>query len=136
MNDVDYILSKVTDDVLLSQLAEEAAELAHAALKRRRTLTGDNPTRETAEATRAALNEEAGDVLSQLFMLPDLDVDEVISTMESKIKRWAHRLRKINMELPCEQCEDGQRAENCIICPKHNKVMPCTGNCRIATEGM
>ena len=55
---------------ILALLAEEAAELAQAALKLRRVLDGTNPTPVTEGAARNDLVEEYGDVLNcadQLF---------------------------------------------------------------------
>lgn len=60
---------------ILAQLAEEAAELAQAALKLRRVLDGTNPTPVTEGAARNDLVEEYGDVLNcadQLFSALDL----------------------------------------------------------------
>lgn len=62
MNDYKFIASKMTEEALLCQLAEEAAELAQAALKMRRVLVQDSPT--TVEPSKAvsALMEELADV--------------------------------------------------------------------------
>lgn len=47
---------------ILAQLAEEASELAQAALKLRRALDGKNPTPKSVEECEANLLEEAADV--------------------------------------------------------------------------
>ena len=44
MNDLDYIVKHLSLSERVAQLAEEAAELAQAALKYRRALDGVNPT--------------------------------------------------------------------------------------------
>lgn len=44
MTDIRYIASVLSTEDILCQLAEEASELAQAALKLRRALTGTNPT--------------------------------------------------------------------------------------------
>jgi NTP pyrophosphatase (non-canonical NTP hydrolase) len=62
MNEYEYISKKVPEGALLCQIAEEAAELAQAALKYRRTMSEENPTPvQTVEALRHLL-EEAADV--------------------------------------------------------------------------
>lgn len=53
MRPKDYL----TRETLLCQLAEEAAELAQAALKERRTLTSDNPTPKTYQNAHTDLLE-------------------------------------------------------------------------------
>ena len=47
---------------ILAQLAEEASELAQAALKLRRALDGKNPTPKSVEECEANLLEETADV--------------------------------------------------------------------------
>lgn len=44
MTDLEYIVSKLSKEEILCQIAEEASELAQAALKLRRAITGLNPT--------------------------------------------------------------------------------------------
>ena len=55
MTDIEYIASRHTEGDLLCQLAEEAAELAQAALKLRRAITRNNPTPVTEADAKAAL---------------------------------------------------------------------------------
>lgn len=43
MNDIKYVASRLSEEELLCQLAEEASELAQAALKLRRATTQNNP---------------------------------------------------------------------------------------------
>lgn len=63
---INFIKSKVSQEELLCQIAEEASELAQAALKLKRAREGTNPT--PASAARAFINlcGEAGDVLNAL----------------------------------------------------------------------
>lgn len=61
-------MSKKVSDILpkteiLAQLAEEASELAQAALKLRRALDGTNPTPKSVEECRKAFEEEYADVM-------------------------------------------------------------------------
>lgn len=98
MNDITYIKSRLSEADLLCQLAEEAAELAQAALKLRRVLDGTNPTPVTEDAALASLCEEIADVnvaLDVCFGKLGLNwEDDVANIEEKKIVRWAARLRE------------------------------------------
>lgn len=91
----DYILRKTPPAELLAGLAEEATELAQAALKMRRVLDGTSPTPTTKEEAFEGLKEEIADVLLFLRLL-DLDRQriEYRKITQRKIARWADRLRK------------------------------------------
>lgn len=98
-------MSKKISDILpkteiLAQLAEEASELAQAALKLRRALDGTNPTPKSVAECEANLMEEWADVnvaFDQLwddkgvFQLIELD-EEYQSTITKKLDRWLSRL--------------------------------------------
>ena len=92
---IEYILEKTPPAELLAGLAEEAAELAQAALKMRRVITGVSPTPTTREKAYEGLQEEIADVMLFLKLL-DLDRHqfEYRKIMQAKIARWADRLRK------------------------------------------
>lgn len=77
------------DAEILAQLAEEASELAQAALKLRRAITGLNPTPVTAKEAEAAVIEEVSDVLLCCQLL---DIDASHSIMAQKKERWRARL--------------------------------------------
>lgn len=92
-------VSKKVSDILpkteiLAQLAEEASELAQAALKLRRALDGTNPTPKSVEECKKAFEEEYADVVNCIIAL-DLD-DEVFDRMQKmqheKEVRWLSRL--------------------------------------------
>lgn len=91
-NENSYIREKLGAPELLVQLAEEASELSHAALKLRRAITGVNPTPITKQEALAALQEEIADVDLSIVMLGLEEFDE-ISMMQSKRTRWANRIR-------------------------------------------
>lgn len=74
---------------ILAQLAEEAAELAQAALKLRRALDGTNPTPVSEAEAGAALIEELSDVALCCKLL---DVRPSYYTMQNKLGRWKKRL--------------------------------------------
>ena len=74
---------------LLAQLAEEAAELAQAALKLRRVYEGTNPTPVTQKDALAALREEYADVRLCLKVLDILGTPgPVYDLMDRKLARW------------------------------------------------
>lgn len=81
---------------LLCQLAEEAAELAHAALKLRRVIEKENPTPCTEEECREHLNEEVADV-DLLFKLLNLttsaNINRILKIEKAKRERWIDRLQ-------------------------------------------
>lgn len=86
---------------ILAQLAEEASELAQAALKLRRALDGKNPTPKSVEECEANLREEWADVQVAFDELwhdkrPSeiwaFDV-ECKNTITKKLDRWLSRLQ-------------------------------------------
>lgn len=89
----EKIKQHIPQDELLTQLAEECAELSQAALKLRRALTGINPTPVTAEEARKNLVEEAADVYNVLGLLLDAaDNAEIYEIIRRKKARWLNRL--------------------------------------------
>lgn len=92
---IEYIQREVTTEELLAQLAEEAAELAQAALKLRRVYDGTNPTPTTREEALDNLHEEIADVK---LLVKTLGLDNPLSNalhthiMQEKLARWARRL--------------------------------------------
>ena len=83
------IKQKLGDPACLEQIAEEAAELAHAALKLARVIRGENPTPVEEPDAYEALNEEFADVVLAAYtfgLMPDLDA------MFDKRVRWIRRL--------------------------------------------
>ena len=89
---VNTIKDKVPEDRRLTQLAEECAEGAQAALKLFRAYTGNEPQLDKG-FSRLKLLEEIADILvcSDVF-LTDLDRVAVEEYYHSKIKRWEDRL--------------------------------------------
>lgn len=101
MNDYEYISKKVPEGALLCQIAEEAAELAQAALKYRRTMSEENPTPVQAVEALRHLLEEAADVQLALDVWKvkynqdgDAADDAIESTVDIKRGRWIYRLRE------------------------------------------
>lgn len=92
---LQYIIDCLPTEELLAQLAEEAAELAQAALKLRRVEDGTNPARVSREEAIKNLLEEIADVKLQIHLLGfDCEkAEEVIrGYMVRKTDRWADSL--------------------------------------------
>lgn len=101
-------MSKKVSDILpkteiLAQLAEEASELAQAALKLRRALDGTNPTPKSVAECEANLMEEFADISNAVTALFDAwfgdDLgserefwDAELEVENAKYKRWLSRL--------------------------------------------
>jgi len=102
MSEVEYIKSRLPKTELLAALAEEASELAQAALKLRRVLDGTSPTPVTEEQATANLLEEYGDVLNcvDVLITPTQNV-QAVEMRSAKKGRWAERLKEA-AQLPKE----------------------------------
>lgn len=106
MTDMEYIVQKLGREDILCQLAEEAAELAQAALKLRRAITGTNPTPVSADCAKHALNEEIVDIAvateawfeSEVSGIDGVETNDITSALGTfanvKIARWAQRLKE------------------------------------------
>ena len=88
---MNIIKQKVPVTELLAGLAEEASELAQAALKLRRVYDGTNPTPVKEEDAQERLYEEMADVKLYCSMLK-VNVKYISEMMLSKQKRWERRL--------------------------------------------
>ena len=63
MTDLEYIAANLSEEDILCQIAEEAAELAQAALKLRRAITQTNPTPVSDEEAVDSIIEEYADTI-------------------------------------------------------------------------
>lgn len=88
---MNYIKRKIPVQELLTGLAEEAAELAQAALKLRRVFNGINPTPVTEEDAMERLYEEIADVKLYVSLL-DINPRYISEVMDHKLTRWRDRL--------------------------------------------
>lgn len=100
MTDLEYIAENLSDEDILCQIAEEAAELAQAALKLRRAITQTNPTPVTVGNAVDNLFEEYGDTVGSFLVWAkknNLD-NEIYETSNeniySKFDRWADRIKE------------------------------------------
>ena len=95
MNYLDVVRAKLTDQELLAQLAEEAAELAQAALKMRRVMDGTNPTPVPFQEAHDNILEEICDVetcVAALLYNTPTAVKVRADLRAKKLERWAGRL--------------------------------------------
>ncbi len=90
---ISFIQEKVSQEELLCQLAEEASELAHAALKLHRIYNGTNPTPTKRSDAFENLKEEIADVALLVYVCGlDKYFVEYGKTMTAKLDRWCNRL--------------------------------------------
>lgn len=89
------IIKEIGEAAALEQLAEECAELGHAALKMARIIRKENPTPVTMKNAKANLLEEAVDVAVCIDVL-DLRVKEIC--FAEKLDRWKQRIREAKGE--------------------------------------
>lgn len=96
---IEFIRDNISEEELLAQLAEEAAELGHAALKMRRVMDGRNPTPVRLSEAYANLQEEIADVqlVLEVLVLEVLGLDgyaQHAEARQAKLDRWVGRLRE------------------------------------------
>lgn len=91
-NSIDRIQAHLPQAEILAALAEEAAELAHAALKLRRAIDGTSPTPVTVKEALRRLMEEVADVELCIQTVSGLNYLDIESTMKRKAERWVGRL--------------------------------------------
>lgn len=98
---IEYIRDEIPQEELLVQLAEEAVELAHRALKLHRVLDGTNPTPVSLSTAFEDFEEEVADVLLCLKVLglEDSDLVKYEALMDKKLKRWAVRIQEMRGEI-------------------------------------
>ena len=92
--DLKYIKENLSTNDAYCQLAEEAVELAHAALKVIRAINNTNPTPKIFLEAIDTLNEEAADVFNALYVvIDDYEFIKVRDIAKRKMKRWKERLK-------------------------------------------
>ena len=97
MNTIEKIRSTLPEDELLVQLAEEAMELGHAALKLRRCTSKLNPTPVLPVEAEANLIEELADVrlVAEVLERGTRLKNQIDGIAASKLGRWAKRLEGV-----------------------------------------
>ena len=99
IDDHEYVRLSLGDEELLTQLAEECAELCKAALKLRRSLSGKNPTPVQREDAFHDVIEEVADVFLCVAVLnydTDAILAEVSEISDKKLTRWVERLKALS----------------------------------------
>lgn len=91
-----FVRARLDDEEIYAQLAEEAAELAHAALKVRRILRGANPTPVDPDDACERVVEEASDVIA---VLDTLRIARDENRIAQKLIRWKERIKDGDKEL-------------------------------------
>lgn len=91
------MVDRTGEEYMLRQLAEECAELNHAALKLVRSMKGETPV--PVKAARAGLLEEIADVKNMLRVFESViintaELKEIPKIQESKMRRWSDRIRE------------------------------------------
>ena len=94
MTNLETISSLTKTVTLLDQLAEEATELAHAALKASRIMRGENPTPVNIREAESKLIEEWTDLCLVADVI-GLNLDEDI--YDAKLNRWTARLNEVHI---------------------------------------
>lgn len=94
---IDFIRANLSKRAILEQLAEEASELAQAALKMIRASGHENPTPVTPEEAYRNIIEECADVSTCLVALGYNTAKErllISQTMHEKQQRWVERIKE------------------------------------------
>lgn len=100
-----YIVDQIGPDEVLAQAAEEASELAQAALKYRRALTNKNPTPVGVQEAWEHFEEEYADTTLAYMVLNishwclkgqhiPREVFDLPKTEQTKLDRWVQRLQE------------------------------------------
>ena len=92
IDDIRCIRENTQEAALYEQLAEEAAELAHAALKLARVLRQESPTPVTPIQAEMAVEEEYNDLLTVAIVATAAKQENLM--IEAKLARWAERLKE------------------------------------------
>ena len=95
---MSMITETIGEPAVYEQLAEEAAELAKAALKIARLLRNENPTPVKYKDGMDNLLEEVTDVLVCLYELELYPVDRIF---HEKMERWIERIKAQRGALCC-----------------------------------
>ena len=97
-NNIVFITDSLSEEAIACQLAEECAELAQAALKLYRSVSGVNPTPVSREAAISKITEEYADVELAFNILSrkvGIKFGNVLKVYDDKLERWALRLKGV-----------------------------------------
>lgn len=95
--EIQFIRENLSPAALYGQLAEEAAELAQAALKMQRYLMKENPPRKNLTVIKRDIAEEYADIqiVMEVLGAPALDNDMYLAVLRFKPARWAGIVKKV-----------------------------------------
>lgn len=97
MEAVEAVQARLKRPELLAALAEDAAELSRAAMKHRRAITGENPTKYSEMTTRMAMWDALLSVMTCLAAM-GYDPAEIVKSERGAVQRklilWASRLEE------------------------------------------
>lgn len=122
LSKTDLIAERMQTPALLEGFAEEAAELAQAALKLARVIRKENPTPVTAQAALDSLIEEMADVYLYSEMTTyklRISLWDVVRRENAKEERWLQRLAE-SEKRSCTDCYwFGRDGAPCFGCKSH-----------------
>ena len=98
---INFLQAHLSERAMLEQLAEEASELAQAALKMIRATSYENPTTVTLEEAYLNIIEECADISTCLEILGYNTTKErllIAKTMHEKQQRWVERIKNKNSQ--------------------------------------
>lgn len=96
LDNIDYVREKLSRPDQVAQLAEEASELCHAALKLERVLRGTNPTPVLEWDALLKVVDETADVFNAIEVL---GIEEnfrgrIVVEQFEKMDRWVERIKE------------------------------------------
>lgn len=96
LDNIDYVREKLSRPDQVAQLAEEASELCHAALKLERVLRGTNPTPVLEGDALLKVVDKTADVMNVLEVL---GIEEsyrarIVLEQFEKMDRWVERIKE------------------------------------------
>lgn len=123
-NDIPNLVECIGTEATLEQLAEEACELGHAALKQAREMRGENATHKDPKDIRDNLIEEIADVIVTIEQVTEntgyISEKDVEEAYERKTKRMKERLaaedKKSKTKITLRPtCSDYNRSIECDL---------------------
>lgn len=97
---IAFIRDRISDAELCVMVAEEASEVAQAALKLHRVLDGTNPTPTNKASAVSKLGQEVDDLMIALTALryTDEPKDTMSLYQHNKLDRWIKRLEEVKRD--------------------------------------
>ena len=116
-NDIPNLVEYIGTEATLEQLAEEACELGHAALKQAREMRGENATHKDPKDIRDNLIEEIADVSVTIYQVimntGYISEEDVQEAFERKTKRMKERLAAEDRKKEEKKSQTVKENESC-----------------------